>query len=224
MFHVKHFRPAFAGKYWAIITLLTLCLLFATLALTGRSSRVWASDRAGGDFGLSELAPLQLSALHRPIVRMRLFVVVGARATEEEKDWLSVFSHDYLCPTTSSIVPSGMDSWTDMFRGAVISKSDNALTKAVRIAAAFASIGNSGERCPSIAIPNLRTCRFLYPGTEINSGESGLYSSSLIGSGFETGQCASPPNWRHMLDAKANESKSPVINLMTIEAGGGDAL
>jgi hypothetical protein len=79
MFHVKHLRRKFVVKYLAIITLLTLCLMIAILLATGRSSGVWASDHTGGDFGSRHLAPLQLPALHRPIMGMRLFVVVGAR-------------------------------------------------------------------------------------------------------------------------------------------------
>jgi len=81
-------------KDLAIITLLTLCFMFVILVATGRSSRVWASDRIGGGFGLSQLAPLQFSALHRPIMGMRFFVILGAGTTEEEENWLTVFSHD----------------------------------------------------------------------------------------------------------------------------------
>jgi hypothetical protein len=75
---------------------LTLCLIFVIPSATGRSSRVWASDRISGGFSRSQLAPLQLSALHRPIMRMRFFVVVAAGPTEKEKDRLTVFSHDRL--------------------------------------------------------------------------------------------------------------------------------
>jgi hypothetical protein len=64
------------------------------MVATGRSLRGLYGSGARG-FGLSQLAPLRLSALHRPIVGMRLFVVLGARATEEKKDRLTIFSHDY---------------------------------------------------------------------------------------------------------------------------------
>jgi hypothetical protein len=63
--------------------------MIAILLATGRSSRVWASDRSG-DLGRSQLAPLQFSALHRPIVGICLFVILGARAAEKEKDRLTI--------------------------------------------------------------------------------------------------------------------------------------
>jgi hypothetical protein len=97
--------PAHLLVNWkAIIALLTLCLSFVILSATGRSSRVWASDRISGGFGRSQLAPFQLSALHRPIMRMRFFVVVRTRAAEKEKDRLTVFSHmvsPYFEPITT---------------------------------------------------------------------------------------------------------------------------
>jgi hypothetical protein len=58
--------------------------------------------------GFFGLAPLSRSALLRPIVRMRLFMVVAARATEEEQNFLRVFaSHSFaysgLLPTSIRI-------------------------------------------------------------------------------------------------------------------------
>jgi hypothetical protein len=73
----------------AIITLLTTMLVMVMLVATGWRLR----NGLACSFGLSQLAPLERAALHRPMVGMGLEMVVGARATEEEQNLLSVWSH-----------------------------------------------------------------------------------------------------------------------------------
>ena len=136
----------------AIIALLTLCLLFVILGATGRSLRGLAGSGARG-FSLGQLAPLQLSALHRPIMGMRLFVVVGARATEEEQNRLTVFSHDYKAPPDSSAACAFRYALSfSSFRLADLSSSVAWFRQATSASNAWAS-------CPSITC-NLRLFQY----------------------------------------------------------------
>jgi hypothetical protein len=51
---------------------------------------IGALFRLNGLYGLLALQALRLATLHRTVVRVRLFVVLGARATEEEENRLRV--------------------------------------------------------------------------------------------------------------------------------------
>jgi hypothetical protein len=85
-----------SGK--GIITLLTLCLMFAIIGWTGRSSRGFrggwslSGTAHAGELGQGGLA---LTALHRPVMRMGLFVVFPTGTAKEEQDFLTVFRHNH---------------------------------------------------------------------------------------------------------------------------------
>src|SRR5208337_4995382 len=109
-------HPDPSGMVWRlfsrIITLLTISLVLATSAWTGRSSGCFRGSRSLGHIGYAgELGQggFPLAAPHRPVMRMGLEMVLPAWAAEEKQNLLGVFSNRFqepLIPTVTKIMSS----------------------------------------------------------------------------------------------------------------------
>jgi IstB-like ATP binding protein len=96
------FFQVVAQRYQRGAMLLTSNLTFGTLALL-----MSLSLGLGGFF----FRAFRFPSLHSAVMRMRLFVILAARAAEEEENWLSVFRHGPIAygfvPTSRSMVLFG---------------------------------------------------------------------------------------------------------------------
>jgi len=115
---------------------LTLCLMFAIIGWTGRSSKgFWGVGNWGGIAYAGELSQgdLPLAPLHRPIMGVGLEVVLATGAAEEKEDFLSVFgahgffkiisgTSGFTCPCRRSI--SNICSILNVGRGPTCTRSE----------------------------------------------------------------------------------------------------